>query len=235
MDALQTLLESSTTPALTAFLLGLLTALSPCPLATNIAAIGYISKDVENRRTVFYKGVLYSLGRIAAYTLLGFVLVFLLRQGSSLFGIQQFIGKYGEMLIGPALLLTGLAMPFAHRLRMPTGGLGNADERIDKRSPWGAFWLGCLFALTFCPTSGVFYFGILIPLSASTAGGYALPALFAAATALPVLVVAWVLAFSFRRIGRVYGQMQSMQRWLGRIVACLFVLIGAYYCFTVYA
>ena len=104
MEWLQTLLDNSTTPALTAFLLGLLTAVSPCPLATNIAAIGFIGKDIENRRRIFRNGLLYTLGRVVAYTVLGIVLILVLREGSSLFGIQKFIGKYGELILGPALL-----------------------------------------------------------------------------------------------------------------------------------
>ena len=68
MEWLQALLDNSSTPVLTAFLLGLLTAISPCPLATNIAAIGYIGKDIEDRRRVFLSGLLYTAGRIVAYT-----------------------------------------------------------------------------------------------------------------------------------------------------------------------
>lgn len=99
MEWLQTLLDNSTTPALTAFLLGLLTAISPCPLATNIAAIGYISKDIENRGCIFRNGVLYTVGRIIAYTILGIVLISILREGASVFGVQKAIGKWGELLI----------------------------------------------------------------------------------------------------------------------------------------
>ena len=108
MEFLQQLLDNSSLPIVTAFLLGLITAISPCPLATNIAAIGYISKDIESRKRIFVKGLLYTLGRIIAYTVLGIVLLAILKGGSSLFGIQKFIGKYGEMLIGPILLLFGL-------------------------------------------------------------------------------------------------------------------------------
>ena len=104
MDWLQTLLDSSTTPTLTAFLLGLLTAVSPCPLATNIAAIGFISKDIKNRQRIFRNGLLYTLGRVIAYTVLGVILILILKEGASLFGIQKFIGKYGELILGPALL-----------------------------------------------------------------------------------------------------------------------------------
>ena len=234
MGWLQSLLESSTTPILTAFLLGLLTALSPCPLATNIAAIGFIGKSINNRNRIFFNGLLYTLGRVVAYTLLGMVLIALLKSGSSLFGVQKFIGKYGEMILGPALLLIGLYMLFGGKLRLPSFGFSGSGENLTNKGGWGVFLLGVLFSLAFCPTSGVFYFGMLIPMSATVTMGYLLPILFAIATSLPVLIVAWVLAFSAGQIGKVYGRMQSIQKLLNVAVGILFVLIGIYYCITVY-
>ena len=130
MECLQHLLDGSTVPILTAFLLGLLTAVSPCPLATNIAAVGYISKDLENRRRVFLNGLLYTLGRVATYTLLGAVLIAVLRAGASVFAIQKAIGKWGEMLIAPALILIGLFMLFGHRLNLPNFGFSGRGERM---------------------------------------------------------------------------------------------------------
>lgn len=234
MDWLQHLLDNSSTPLLTAFVLGLLTALSPCPLATNIAAIGYIGKDIENCRKIFLNGLLYTLGRILAYTLLGVVLIGILRQGSSMFGIQQAIGTYGELAIGPLLLVIGLFMLFGERLRLPQFGFGGNAEGLARHGGWGALLIGILFALAFCPTSGVFYFGMLIPLSATTAGGYILPMIFAVATALPVLAVAWILAFSVQGISRFYGRMQVVRRWLNRLVGIVFLLVGLYYCYIMY-
>lgn len=230
MEWLQTLLDNSTTPVLTALLLGLLTAVSPCPLATNIAAIGFIGKDLENRKRIFVRGLLYTAGRITAYTALGIILLTVLKTGASLFGIQKFVGKYGEMLLGPILLLIGLYMLFGQKLRLPSLGFKGSGENIARRGGWGAFLLGMLFAMAFCPTSGIFYFGMLIPLSATVPAGYLLPAVFAIATALPVLVVAWVLAFSVQRIGTIYGKMQTIQKWLNLIVGILFTAIGIYYC-----
>ena len=128
MEWLQTLLDNSTTPALTALLLGLLTAVSPCPLATNIAAIGFIGKDIENRRRIFLNGLLYTLGRVIAYTLLGIVLILILKEGSSLFGIQKFIGKYGELVLGPALLLIGLFILFGGKLKLPSFGFKEMEK-----------------------------------------------------------------------------------------------------------
>lgn len=234
MDGLQTLLDNSSTPVLTAFLLGLLTALSPCPLATNIAAIGFIGKEMEDRKRVFRNGLLYTLGRILAYTLLGFVLILILKEGSSMFGIQKTIGTWGERVLGPALLVIGLFMLFGDRLNLPRFGFKGNAEGLARKGGWGALLIGILFALAFCPTSGVFYFGMLISLSATTTAGYLLPLVFAIATALPVLVVAWILAFSVQQMGRFYGRMRTVQRWMNLFVGVLFIAIGIYYSWMMY-
>lgn len=234
MEYLQGLLDNSGWPVVTAFLLGLMTAISPCPLATNIAAIGFISKDIESRRRIFVKGLLYTFGRIVAYTALGIVLLAILKGGNSLFGIQKFIGKYGERIIGPLLLLFGLYMLFGRRLNLPSFGFKGNGEGLAKRGGWGAFLLGLLFALAFCPSSAIFYFGMLIPLAATSTAGWLLPVVFAIATALPVLVIAWILAFSSNSIGRFYGKMNAIQKWLNWIVGGLFVAIGLYYCIIVF-
>lgn len=234
MDGLQTLLDNSSTPVLTAFLLGLLTALSPCPLATNIAAIGFIGKDMEDRKRVFRNGLLYTLGRILSYTLLGVVLILVLREGSSMFGIQKAIGTWGEWLLGPLLLVIGLFMLWGDRLNLPQFGFKGNAEGLARKGGWGALLIGILFALAFCPTSGMFYFGMLIPLSATTPAGYLLPVVFAVATALPVLAVAWILAFSVQQMRRFYGRMRTVQRWMNLLVGVLFVVIGIYYSWMMY-
>ena len=235
MDVLQTLLDNSTTPVLTAFLLGLLTALSPCPLATNIAAIGYIGKDVGNRRLIFRNGLLYTLGRLMGYTLLGVVLIAIVREGSSLFGIQQAIATAGEVLLGPALTVIGLYMLFGSRLSLPQLRVGSNAENLAGKGGRGALLIGVLFALAFCPTSGVLYFGMLIPMSATVTAGYLLPAVYAVATALPVIAVAWILAFSVQRIGSFYGRMKTVQKWMNRVAGAVFTVVGIYYCIMMYA
>lgn len=234
MDWLQNWLDNSSTPVLTAFLLGLLTALSPCPLATHIAAIGFIGKDIEDRKRIFLNGLLYTLGRVLSYTLLGVILIMVLKGGASMFGIQQTVGVWGEFVLGPLLVAIGLFMLFADRLNLPKFGFNGNAEGLLKKGGWGALLIGILFALAFCPTSGVFYFGMLIPLSATVPAGYLLPVVFAVATSLPVLVVAWVLAFSVQQIGRLYGRMQVLQRWMNLLVGGVFILTGIYYCWMMY-
>lgn len=234
MDWLQNLLDNSSTPVLTAFLLGLLTAISPCPLATNIAAVGFIGRNIENRRRVFINGLLYTLGRVLSYTLLGVVLIMILREGSSMFGIQKTIGTWGELLIGPMLLIIGMFMLFGDRLNLPKFGFNGNAEGLARKGGAGALLIGVLFALAFCPTSGVFYFGMLIPMSATATAGYLLPAVFAVATAIPVLVVAWILAFSVQQMSSFYGRIKTVQKWLNVIVGILFIVIGIYYCFVMF-
>ncbi|MCF2582582.1 aromatic aminobenezylarsenical efflux permease ArsG family transporter [Bacteroides caecigallinarum] len=234
MDWLQNLLDNSSTPVLTAFLLGLLTAISPCPLATNIAAVGFIGRNIENRKRVFINGLLYTLGRVLSYTLLGVVLIMILREGSSMFGIQKTIGTWGELLIGPMLLIIGMFMLFGDRLNLPKFGFNGNAEGLARKGGAGALLIGVLFALAFCPTSGVFYFGMLIPMSATATAGYLLPAVFAVATAIPVLVVAWILAFSVQQMSSFYGRIKTVQKWPNVIVGILFIVIGIYYCFVMF-
>ena len=234
MDILQTWLEGSEVPVLTAFLLGLLTAVSPCPLATNITAIGFISKDIESKDRTFLLGILYTIGRMVAYSLLGALLIWMLRRGFDTFDLQSKVSQWGEMLLSPVLIVMGLVMLFGDRL--PLSGFGlNASEKSGRlRGAWGSLLLGILFAMAFCPTSGMFYFGMLIPMSASSTGGYALPAVYALATGLPVVIVAWIIAYSMGNIAGFYKKMQVFQKWLNRMVAVLFIIVGIYYAYTFY-
>lgn len=228
-ELIQNLLDNEATPIVTAFLLGLLTAISPCPLATNIAAVGFIGKNIENKWTVLMNGLLYTLGRILSYSVLGLVLIVVLKQGSGIFKVQKFFATYGGKLIGPLLLSIGLFMLFGHKLNLPKFGYSSDGEKLARRGGLGALMLGMLFALAFCPTSVVLYFSGLIPLSVASSGGFLLPVIFAVATALPVLAVAFIVAFGIESIGRFYGKMQVFQKWMNLVVGSLFILIGVYY------
>lgn len=230
MQTIQAIIDSSNTPLITAFLLGLLTAVSPCPLTTNITAVGFISKDIEKKQTIFRNGLLYTLGRMITYTTLGIILIPILREGSSMFAIQKIISKYGELAIGPLLVLIGVFMLWGDRLNLPSLGIQGENRKIQSiKGALGALLLGIIYALAFCPTSGVFYFGMLIPMSAAESGGYLLPPVFAIATGLPVILTAWVLAFSLNNIGRFYNRMKTFEKWFRYAVATLFFIIGIYY------
>ncbi len=226
MEILQTILDNSQLPLLSAFLLGLMTAISPCPLATNITAIAYISKDIENRKKVFYNGLIYTLGRAITYTLIGLIFYF----GASQFEISGFIQKWGEKILGPLLILIGIFMLDIIKLRLP--GLGRINEKMQEKSKsgfWGVLLLGIVFALAFCPYSGVLYFGVLIPMTVSNASGLYLPLVFAIATGLPVIIFAWFIAFAVGGVGNIYNKIKSFEVWFRRIVAVIFILAGIYY------
>ncbi|HJG12437.1 MAG TPA: aromatic aminobenezylarsenical efflux permease ArsG family transporter [Bacteroides xylanisolvens] len=234
MDFLQNLLDNSNIPVITAFLIGLLTAISPCPLATNITAIGFISKDIGNRNKIFLGGLLYTLGRVVAYTVLGIILISILKEGSSMFSLQKGISKYGEILIAPVLIFVGVFMLFGDRLNLPKFGFSGTGKAEKLKGNLGSLLLGVLFALAFCPTSGLFYFGMLIPMSAAEPGGYLLPIVYAVATGLPVILVAWILAYSVAGIGKFYNRIQVFQKWFNRVVAVLFIAVGIYYAYINY-
>jgi len=235
MDFLQNLSAGSQLPVFTAFILGLMTAISPCPLATNIAAIGYISKDLQSRRKIFLNGILYTIGRVFSYTLLGVILILILKQGSSIFKIQKAVGAYGELFIGPLLILIGIFMLGLIRINLSLfGGLSSKMENnANGGKGWGALLMGVVFALAFCPYSGVIYFGGLIPLSVSSTAGYTLPVIFAVATGLPVVFFAWILAFSIAGVGTVYNRIKTFEFWFRRIVAFVFIAVGLYYVWVV--
>lgn len=151
-----------------------------------------------------------------------------------MFGIQKAIGKWGELLPGPLLLLIGAFMLSGHKLNLPQFGFGGNGEGLAGKGGWGALLLGILFAMAFCPTSGAFYFGVLIPMSVSASAGWMLPVLFAFATALPVLAAAWILAFSVEMVGGFYGKLRTIQKWLNIIVGVVFIAVGIYYCVMIY-
>lgn len=234
MNFLQSILENSSVPVITAFILGLLTAVSPCPLATNITAIGFIGKDIENRHRIFINGLLYTLGRILTYTVLGFILIPILREGASMFAVQKAVSKYGEILIAPLLIVIGIYMLDLIKLNIPKISINGEYVKKRTKGSWGALFLGILFSLAFCPSSGIFFFGMLIPLSAAEAGGYLLPVVYAIATGLPVILVAWVLAYSVAGLGKFYNRIQAFEKWFRKIVAILFIAVGIYYAVMFY-
>ncbi|MDD2412885.1 MAG: aromatic aminobenezylarsenical efflux permease ArsG family transporter [Bacteroidales bacterium] len=225
MNFLQDLANHSEYGILIALALGLMTAISPCPLATNITAIGFISKNLENKKRVFLSGVFYTLGRVFSYTTIGVILYF----GASQFQIQKLFQAWGEKLLGPILIMIGLFMLDIVKIKFP--GF-NFSEKISKQkgqSYWSSFLLGVVFALAFCPYSGVLYFGGLIPLTIASPYGLFLPIIFALATALPVIIFAWLIAFTLGSVGTLYNKIKVFEKWFRRIVSILFIVIGIYY------
>ncbi|MBU1370177.1 MAG: sulfite exporter TauE/SafE family protein [Bacteroidetes bacterium] len=228
MDFLQSLLDNTSLPFLTAFVLGLMTAISPCPLATNITAIAFISKDMENRRRVFLNGLIYTLGRAISYTAIGVILFF----GASTFSVAGFFQQWGERLLGPLLVLIGIFMLDLIRINFPgLGKLGDKMEQNSKKGFWQVLLLGMVFALAFCPYSGLLYFGMLIPITVASPSGLYLPVIFAVATGLPVIVLAWMLAFTVSEVGSFYNKLKTFEKWFRKVIAVVFILVGLYYIF----
>lgn len=226
MNWLQGLLENSQWPVLTAFLLGLMTAISPCPLATNISAIAFIGKDISEKRTVLLKGVIYTLGRAFTYTVIGLLFYF----GLGEVGLSGFFQQWGEKILGPVLILIGLFMLGVIRLSIP--GIGKLTERMENQAGkgyLGVFLLGVVFALAFCPYSGVLYFVMLIPMTVASAQGLYLPLVFAVATGLPVILFAWMIAYAIGSVGSLYNKIKVFELWFRRVVAVLFIGVGIYY------
>lgn len=226
MDFFNGILENSSMPWLSALVLGLMTAISPCPLATNITAIGFISKDIENRNRVFLNGLLYTLGRAITYTSIALIIYL----GADQFRFSGFFQRYGEKFLGPLLIVIGIFMLGIIRINFP--GLGKLTSRMENKSSWNfidAILLGIVFALAFCPYSGVLYFGMLVPMTVTSTSGLYLPVIFAIATGIPVVIFAWLLAYTVSGIGQVYHKVKTFEIWFRRIIAVLFILVGIYY------
>lgn len=231
MEFLTNLLENSTMPWLSALVLGLMTAISPCPLATNITAVGFISKDIVSRKRVFINGLLYTLGRAISYTAIALIIYF----GADQFKFSGFFQLYGEKILGPLLIIIGLIVLDVIKIKFP--GVSGLTSKIETKTKWGyldAILLGMIFALAFCPYSGVLYFGMLVPMTITSASGLYLPMVFALATGIPVIIFAWILAFSVGSIGSVYNKIQNFELWFRRFIAVLFIIVGVYYIFRVY-
>ena len=232
MELLQNLLDGTTTPIVSAFILGLMTAISPCPLATNITAVGYISKDLENRRRAFTNGIIYTLGRAFSYTAIGIVLFF----GASQFQVSKIFAANGPKVLGPLLIIIGILMLDLIPLKFPS--LGKLTDKFAgkdfKSSSLNTLLLGIVFALAFCPYSGVLYFGMLMPMTIASPSGLYLPLVFAIGTGLPVIIIAYLLAFSISGIGSFYNRIKIFQKWFNRIVAMVFIAAGVYYVYSIY-
>ncbi|MBP1665116.1 MAG: cytochrome c biosis protein transrane region [Bacteroidetes bacterium] len=236
MELLQTILDNSQYSFITAIVLGLMTAISPCPLATNISAIGFISRDLKDRKRVFISGLVYTLGRAVSYTSLALIIFF----GASKMNVSMLFQGWGEKLLGPVMILIGLFMLDVIKIKFPgfsgltdkIGGFSGLTDKIGEKSKgsyWSTLLLGMAFALAFCPYSGVLYFVMLIPMTVASASGLYLPVLFAIATGLPVIIFAWLLAYAVGNVGKLYNQIKTFELWFRRIVSVVFIGVGIYY------
>ena len=230
-EFLGNLYSNSSTPVWSALILGLMTSISPCPLAANITAMGFISKDLENRNKVFYNGIIYTFGRAVSYTLLAFILYL----GADQFRISSLFQQYGEKFLGPLLIIIGLFMLGIIKLKfLGFNKLTDYFQNKEKHNYLDVFLIGFLFAMAFCPYSGVLYFGMLIPLTIQSTSGLLLPVVFAVATGIPVIIFAWLLAYTISGVGKLYNRIKTFEIWFRRIIASAFLGIGIYYSIIVW-
>jgi len=227
VEFLKAILESYNIPILSALILGLMTAISPCPLATNITATAFISKNISNKKVVFLSGVVYSFGRAFSYSVIGLILFF----GASKFHIGRFFQQNGEKYLGPLLVIIGLIMLNVIRLKFLNNS--NFSERLSEKFKdkgiLGSFFIGVIFALAFCPYSGALFFGMLIPMSISSVDGLFLPIVFAFGTGLPVILFTYLLAFAAGSVGAFYVKITKVEKVMRFVAGIVFVLTGIYY------
>ncbi|MBN1356653.1 sulfite exporter TauE/SafE family protein [bacterium] len=207
--------------------LGILTSISPCPMATNIAAISYIGRRVQHPVTVLSTGILYTAGRSAAYLSLGILIV------SSVLStpvIARFLQQYMNKLLGPVLIVAGLFLLEILKFSLPGLNLGaNLQEKTDRWGMWGALPLGVIFALSFCPVSAALFFGSLIPLALKNSSGVIIPSVYGIGTALPVFMFAVLIALGARSLGNVFNRITQIEKWARRITGVIFIVVGIYF------
>jgi cytochrome c-type biogenesis protein len=232
MEFLRQLLESSNLPWLSAFVLGLMTAISPCPLATNITATAYIARSFTNKRLVLASGLVYTLGRGLSYVLVAGLIYF----GLSKFQVARLFQGNGEKLLGPILILLGLIMLNVIKLNFFTGGAlqEKLSEKFKDKGLLGALLLGMLFALAFCPYSGALFFGMLVPLTLKSQAGLSLPIIFSIGTGLPVLLFTYLLAFSMQKVSGYFNVIQKVEKVLRYATGGIFLAVGVYYVYIFY-
>lgn len=227
MEVLQEILASYNIPILSAFILGLMTSISPCPLATNITATAFIAKNISDKRSVLASGLLYASGRAFSYTTVAVILYF----GASKFHIARFLNQNGEKFLGPILIIIGLVLLNVIRLNFISkwSFTQTLAEKFQNKGLLGSFLIGVLFALAFCPYSGVLFFGMLIPMTIVSPDGLYLPVVFAFGTALPVLFFTYILAFAATKMNVFYSRIQSIEKGLRFVSGVVFILAGVYY------
>jgi len=227
MEILYTFLDSNNIPIFSALILGILMSISPCPLATNITAIAYISKNIKKPRQVLFSGLFYTFGRAIAYITLSLLIYF----GLSTWEISRIFQGWGDKILGPVLIILALIMFNVIKLNLKGKNklIESLKLYLSKRGNLGSLFLGIIFALAFCPYSGVLFFGLLVPLILSVGDPLALPLVFSLGTGLPVIIFAFLIAYSLKRLGQAFKMVQKIEKVMRYIVALMFLLAGIYY------
>jgi cytochrome c biogenesis protein CcdA len=209
-----------------AFWLGILTSISPCPLATNVAAVSFVARNLESSRRVLWSGFLYGAGRMLAYVAIAVLAVASLL---SLPEVSFFLESNMHKIIGPLLIVVGIVLLDVLPISFSTSFAGSSvQEKAGKWGMWGSGILGIAFALTFCPLSAALFFGSLIPLAIDGKSAILMPSVYGLGTALPVIVFAFVMAFSAKSIGKVFDNLMQVEKWMRKLTAVVFIGAGFY-------
>ncbi|HOZ53294.1 MAG TPA: aromatic aminobenezylarsenical efflux permease ArsG family transporter [bacterium] len=228
MDFINFIIDSSDLPILIAFFLGVLMSISPCPLATNITAIAYISKRTNRIKIVLLDGLFYTLGRLISYTSIATLIYF----GLSSFQIGKFFQSWGNKILGPILILIALTMLGVIKINIKLGKNNFLDvikEKFSKKGYLGALLLGILFSLAFCPYSGILFFAILIPMILTSSSGLLLAPVFAIGSGVPVIIFSFIIAFSIKKLSKSFNAVKKIERIVRQIVSFIFLGAGLYY------
>ncbi len=221
-------METTTLPMVSAVWFGILTSISPCPMATNIAATTFIGRQIKTRFGTLVAGAAYTGGRALAYIVICAIIVAGL---FSIPGTSMFLQQYMNKVLGPLLIVVGLLILDIVPLRLPTWGGGDSKlmRRLSNSGAVGAVFLGFIFALSFCPVSAALFFGSVLPLAVKLESGVWLPLWYGVGTALPVIAFALVLAFSARLAGKFIQGLSIIERYLRLLTAVVFIVIGVYF------
>ena len=214
---------------LSAFWLGVLTSISPCPLATNVAAISFVARNLGSSQKVLWSGVLYSVGRMLVYIVIAVLAVASLL---SLPEVSFFLETNMHKIIGPLLIIVGIILLDLLPISFSTSFLSNSlQDRAGRWGIWGSGLLGVVFALSFCPLSAALFFGSLIPLAVDGKSAVLMPSAFGIGTALPVVVLALVIAFGVKSLGKFFDKLTQVEKWVRKVTAFIFIAAGLYLLF----
>jgi len=209
-----------------AFWLGVLTSISPCPLATNVAAISFVARNLGSSQKVLWSGVLYSLGRMLVYMVIAVLAVASLL---SLPEVSFFLETNMHKVIGPLLIAVGIILLEVLPISFSTSFLSKSvQDRAGRWGIWGSGLVGVVFALTFCPLSAALFFGSLIPLAVDGKSAVLMPSVYGLGTALPVIGFAIVMAFGVKSLGRFFEKLTQLEKWARKATAFVFIAAGLY-------
>lgn len=221
--------DSINIPLVSALLFGLIGATAPCQLSTNVAALAYLSRRVEEPRRMWGQTAAFIAGKVTVYLLIGGMVVGLGLQFGQLTQTAVPVAVIARRVLGPLLVIVGLLMLGLLSSRLSFGGRFSGWLEAKARGRQGllpAYLMGVAFSFTFCPTLFWLFFGLTIPLAIASPGGVFFPGVFAVGTAVPVLFLAAMLASGTVNVRGFVRRFKAADAWIQRVVGAVFVLIG---------